>query len=56
MDPVFSLMRENPSFVAMRCDAMRDANAARINEQRAQLELGPLPAEVFVVGSLAASE
>ena len=50
-DPVFDAMRENPKFVAMR-----DANAARINEQRAQLGLDPLPAEVFVVGYGAASE
>ncbi|MFT4767859.1 MAG: TolB-like protein/tetratricopeptide (TPR) repeat protein [Glaciecola sp.] len=49
-DWVFASMRENPSFVAIR-----NANAARINEQRAQLDLEPLPAEVFVVGSVTAA-
>ncbi|WP_439106204.1 tetratricopeptide repeat protein [Congregibacter sp.] len=47
----FDSVREHPRFVAMR-----DANAARINEQRAQLDLDPLPAEVFVVGYKSSSE
>jgi len=41
----FETVREHPRFIAIR-----DANAARINEQRAQLDLDPLPPEVFVVG------
>ncbi|MFK8043101.1 tetratricopeptide repeat protein [Congregibacter sp.] len=47
----FESVREHPRFVAIR-----DANAARINEQRGQLDLDPLPAEVFVTGYGAASE
>lgn len=47
----FDSVRDHPRFIAIR-----DANAERINEQRAQLELDPLPAEVFVVGYGAASE
>lgn len=49
--PVFEQMRENPRFVALRA-----ANAKRINAEREQLRLEPLPADVFVAGFRSISE
>jgi tetratricopeptide (TPR) repeat protein len=47
----FEPLGENPRFIAIR-----DANALRINEQREQLGLAPLPPQVFVEGFGGASE